>query len=183
MATQSPFSLLGEFLESLPRPNLTAPPWAVREIQRRLVLLLNHILMQEPEAMSRLQRQSGSCMLLRWQNVELSLQATPAGLLDLAPHGARADLVMTFLDDSALAIAGYLMRGQKPSIRIEGDVELAGQVNWLTDNVRWDLEDDLARMVGDTPAHTLVQLGRAAAAALKRFGARAAQAPPRTPQA
>lgn len=182
MATQSPFSLLSEFLQNLPKPPLAPPPWAVREIEHRLVLMLNHLLMQEPQAMSRLQRQCGRAMLLQWQTVQVTLQATPAGLLDLAAPDAHADLVMTLVDESPLAIAQALIQGQKPSIRIEGDVELASQVNWLTDNVRWDLEDDLARLIGDTPAHTLVQLGRAAAAALKRFSIRAAEASSKTPQ-
>lgn len=169
MATQSPFSLLAEFVESLPRPKLNPPPWAVHEIQQRLVLLLNHILMQEPEAMSRLQRQSGRSMLIQWQTIHLTLQATPAGLLDLAQPGVRADLVMSLLDESPLAMAQALLAGQKPSIRIEGDVELASEVNWLTDNVRWDLEDDLARLTGDSAAHTIAQLAQAAAAALRSF--------------
>ena len=35
------------------------PAWLVREIQNRIVLSLNHVLQQEPEAMERLKRQTG----------------------------------------------------------------------------------------------------------------------------
>ncbi|MEK9803520.1 MAG: hypothetical protein VW475_08990, partial [Curvibacter sp.] len=45
----------------------------------------------------------------------------------------------------------------KPPVRIEGDVQLAAEVNWLVDHVRWDLEEDLARIIGDAPAHGLGQ--------------------------
>jgi ubiquinone biosynthesis protein UbiJ len=38
-------------------------------------------------------------------------------------------------------------------------VQLAAEVNWLADHVRWDLEEDLARVIGDVPAHTLAQIG------------------------
>ena len=47
MATQSPFSLLEEFLQIL-CSSFQPPDWAVEETQRRVVLLLNHVLMQEP---------------------------------------------------------------------------------------------------------------------------------------
>ncbi|MDP2742650.1 MAG: hypothetical protein Q8O50_04170, partial [Hydrogenophaga sp.] len=40
------------------------------------------------------------------------------------------------------------------------------------DNVRWDVEEDLSRFVGDAPAHTLGKFARAAAQALQSFLAR-----------
>ena len=66
MATQSPFSWLADAADTL-RAQLpadfpqtfTPPAWAVAEVQQRVVLLLNHILMQEPAARDRLQRQRG----------------------------------------------------------------------------------------------------------------------------
>jgi ubiquinone biosynthesis protein UbiJ len=54
-------------------------------------------------------------------------------------------------------------------VRIEGDVQLAADINWLVDNLRWDVEDDLARVIGDGPAHTVGNVARSAAAALKGF--------------
>lgn len=48
-------------------------------------------------------------------------------------------------------------------------MQLAADVNWLIEHVRWDLEEDLSRLIGDAPAHTLGQIGRAASAALKKF--------------
>ena len=54
-------------------------------------------------------------------------------------------------------------------MRIEGDVQLAAEVNWLVDNVRWDLEEDLSRLMGDAPAHALAQAGRGMAQALRQF--------------
>jgi transcriptional regulator with XRE-family HTH domain len=70
-----------------------------------------------------------------------------------------------------LDVATALLRGDKPSVRIEGDVQLAAEVNWLIDHVRWDAEEDLARLVGDATAHTLAQWARSAIAALKKFSA------------
>jgi ubiquinone biosynthesis protein UbiJ len=53
MATQSPFSMLEGLLQNFNLP-FTLPAWAVDETHRRVVLLLNHVLMQEPQAMERL---------------------------------------------------------------------------------------------------------------------------------
>ena len=169
MATQSPFSLLEGFLQNLPLPNLQAPVWAVDEVQRRIVLLLNHILMQENEATSRLVRQKGRVIHLQWRTFDLHLIATPAGLLDRAPSGAKPDLVLSVTEASPLALAQATLRGDKPAVRIEGDVQLAAEVNWLADHVRWDLEDDLARLVGDVPAHTMADISRSLVQALKQF--------------
>lgn len=174
MATQSPFSWLDEFLQRLPLPRLQPPAWAVNEAQRRIVLLLNHVLMQESEATARLVRQKGRVMLVQWRSFSFKLQATPAGLLDLADAQAQPDLVLTVTDESPLALAQAALRGDKPAVRIEGDVQLAAEVNWLTEHVRWDMEEDLARVMGDVPARTLSELAQGLAAGVRQFVAKAA---------
>ncbi|MBC7704459.1 MAG: hypothetical protein H7274_11035, partial [Rhodoferax sp.] len=42
------------------------PVWTVDEVQHRIVLLLNHLLMQEKPAIARLVRQKGRVVLVRW---------------------------------------------------------------------------------------------------------------------
>ena len=176
MATQSPFFMLEGILQNFNLP-LAPPAWAVEEMHRRVVLLLNHVVMQEPQAMERLVRQKGRAVLLQWRTMTFKVVITPAGLLDLAPVDAAADLTLVITEDSPLAIAQALLQGGKPGVRIEGDVQLAADVNWLTDHVRWDLEEDLARLMGDAPAHALVQTVRTMAQGLQQFvGARNAGA-------
>ncbi|MBV5298050.1 MAG: hypothetical protein JZU64_07905 [Rhodoferax sp.] len=174
MATQSPFSFLQGFLQKLPLPKLQPPAWAVHEAQRRIVLTLNHVLMQESEATARLARQKGRVMLVQWRSFSFKLQATPAGLLDLATSEAAPDLVLTMTDESPLALLQMVVRGDRPGVRIEGDVQLAAEVNWLTEHVRWDLEEDLARIIGDVPARTLSQMAQGLVSGLRQFVARAA---------
>ncbi|OYQ39383.1 hypothetical protein CHU94_18615 [Rhodoferax sp. TH121] len=176
MATQSPFSMFEGFLKALPTP--PAPPaWMVEESHRRVVLLLNHVLQQEPQAMERLARQKGKVVVSQWQQFTFKVQATPAGLLDLAAPDARPDLTLAILEESLFAIAQALMQGEKPKVRIEGDVQLAAEINWLADHVRWDVEEDLSRILGDAPAHLLMQTGRTLAQALQQFvGKRTASA-------
>ena len=157
MATQSPFSFL------------TPPAWAIDEAQRRIVLLLNHILMQEKEATGRLARQQGHVILMQWRFFAMKLIATPAGLLDLADPAAQPDLTLVVTQDSPIAVAQALLRGDKPGVRIEGDVQLAAEVNWLVDHIRWDIEEDLSRILGDVPAHMLGRAARGLGDALRQF--------------
>ncbi|WP_367065986.1 hypothetical protein [Oryzisolibacter sp. LB2S] len=173
MATQSPFSFLNGLAERV-RQGPQAPAWLVHELQHRVVLFLNHVLMQEREAMDRLVRQRGRVALVQWRIYTMALQVTPAGLLDLAPQDAVPDLRLEITETSPLTLARGALRGDKPTIRIEGDVQLAGEINWLVDHVRWDVEEDLARLVGDAPARAIASVAGRAADALRRFvGARA----------
>jgi ubiquinone biosynthesis protein UbiJ len=148
---------------------LQPPDWAVREFQRRMVLFLNHVLQQEPEARQRLVRQQGKVARFEWRAMSMMLVATPAGLLDLAPEGAVPELTLTITEGSPFGLARAAFGDGKPLVRIEGDVQFAAEVNWLVDHVRWDVEDDLARVIGDVPAHAIATAARRAGDALRRF--------------
>lgn len=171
MSTQSPFPFLDTLADRLGQA-LEPPAWVVQETHRRVVLLLNHVLMQEPEAQARLSRQRNRVVLAAWRQFEMRLVATPVGLLDLAAADAVPDLTLHLTQDSPWALVQTALRGEKPQVRIAGDVQLAAEINWLVDHVRWDLEEDLARLVGDAPAHTMTQGLQAMAASLRRFIAR-----------
>lgn len=175
MATQSPFSMLEGLFQNFPLP-LTPPAWAVEESHRRVVLLLNHVLQQEPQATERLARQKGRIIHAQWREFSFRVQATPAGLLDLAGPDAKADLTLTVTEESPLAIAQAVMQGTKPPVRIEGDVQLAAEINWLADHVRWDVEEDLSKIVGDAPAHMMMQACRTVGQALQQFVGKRASA-------
>ncbi|MDO5693016.1 MAG: hypothetical protein Q4G70_11160 [Pseudomonadota bacterium] len=167
MLTPPHFSSLADALGKLTE-NLKAPTWLVDEAQQRLVLFLNHVLMQEPEAQARLARQKGRVVRLQWRDFHMQLAATPAGLWELTP-AATPDLLLTVTDTSPLDLAKNALRGDKPGVRIEGDVQFAGEVNWLIEHVRWDAEEDLSRFIGDAPAHTIAGMGRGMAQALRNF--------------
>ena len=171
MATQSPASILDQLFDRVGQV-LQPPPWLVEEMQRRLVLMLNHVLQQEPEAQARLKRQAGRLVEAHWRNFSVRLVATPAGLLDLGPLSQVADLTLTVAEDSPLALAQAALRGEKPAVRIAGDVQLAAEVQWLVDHVRWDLEEDLAGIVGDAPAHAIGSMARRMADAVRQFAGR-----------
>lgn len=172
MRTENPFASLADaFNRGAGR--LRPPKWLVHELQHRLVLFLNHVLQQEPEAMRRLSVQSGRVVRVAWRDFWIQLAVTPAGLCELAPD-AEHDLRVEVADVSPFDLGRDLARGVRPAIHIVGDVAFAAEMNWLVDHVRWDVEEDLSRLVGDAPAHALAALGQSLARALRRFAGGAA---------
>jgi ubiquinone biosynthesis protein UbiJ len=131
-------------------------------------LFLNHVIGSEPEAQSRLKRQKGRCIQLQWQDKVIQLAPTPAGLLERV-NQPKFDLKLSLTDPSPLTMATAVMKGEKPGVHIEGDVQLAAEVNWLIDHVRWDVEEDLSKLLGDAAANTLVSMGRQALQAMQQF--------------
>jgi ubiquinone biosynthesis protein UbiJ len=174
MNNTSPFS----FLQSL-ASRFQPPAWVVEEGQQRLVLFLNHVLMQEKQAQERLLRQKGRTVHARWGVFAIDLIVTPAGLVDRAPLVDKPDLLLTVEAESPVRLAQSVLSGKAPPVRIEGDVQLAAELGWLAENLRWDVEEDLSRLIGDAPAHTVTSLGRRLLAGLKLFVARPADAEPR----
>jgi ubiquinone biosynthesis protein UbiJ len=159
-----PFS----FLESI-ATRFQPPDWLVSETQQRLVLFLNHVLMQEKEAQDRLARKKGSVLQIRWGLFALDLLITPAGLLDKSSSAAKPDLLMVVAVDSPMTLMQSVMAGKSPPVKIEGDVQLAAEIGWLAENLRWDYEEDLSRVLGDAPAHAVANAAKRVLAGLRQF--------------
>jgi ubiquinone biosynthesis accessory factor UbiJ len=176
----------GNLPNNFPKPNLdfskfpSPPDWLIAEGHNRIVLLLNHVLQQEPEAMQRLARQKGRVVKLAWQQFTLLLTATPVGLLAVASQqdktSSKIDLLLEITDTDLANLGRKLMLGEKPNVRIEGDIQLAAEVQWLAQNVKWDLEDDLARVIGDVPAHHVTRAARAVQDKLQEWLGKAGRA-------
>lgn len=147
--------------------------------QERLTLLLNHVLSRESVAYERLRPHQGAILLIELTGrpaflpsfvpspPALTLQITPAGLLERLPDAPRDPSLRVLLDISnpaALAIGA--LTGERPKVDIQGDAALATDMSWLIENLRWDIEDDLAKWLGPAPAHELARIGKGIAAAL-----------------
>ena len=179
MNTTSPFS----FLESL-GSRFQPPAWMVQEGQQKMVLFLNHVLMQEKEAQDRLLRQKGRTIHAQLGMFAVDLGITPAGLLERISPSAKPDLMLVVATESPMAVVQSALSGKAPPVKIEGDVQLAAELGWLAENLRWDAEEDLSRLIGDGPAHAVATGGRRLLAGLKQFlaqGPLAGNAPSQPP--
>jgi ubiquinone biosynthesis accessory factor UbiJ len=153
-------------------------------VMERLTLLINHVIAAEPIAQQRLARHAQRCLALRFEGgppwvplpAAIAFRVTPAGLLEwcgpsAADVPAEPDLRVQMDVSHPLSVLGQTLMGKRPSFQIAGDAAFASDVSWLIDNVRWDVEDDLARITGPMAARQIVRWGQAAAQAL-REGAR-----------
>jgi ubiquinone biosynthesis protein UbiJ len=164
-----------------------------RAVMERATLWLNHVLGGEPAALQRLRPHAGRSIRLSLQDWPALLasvagapapavwRVTPAGLLewcDEAPQRPDLELAVD-ASNPALAVARALV-GERPAVAISGDAAFAADLSWLVENLRWDIEDDLARVVGPVPARELARLGAGVAAALRTLVRTAGAPPPRT---
>jgi ubiquinone biosynthesis protein UbiJ len=171
MNTAAPLQFLSDLLgaarDRLGAPRL--PEWLDHEIRNRIVLVLNHVLQQHPQAQQRLREQQDKVLLAQWQQWSLRLQVTPAGLFALADETRSPHLTVQAEDAGILQLARQAMWGQRPETHISGDAELAALVHWLTANVRWDGEADLARLIGPETARHATDVLRHVRQALQDF--------------
>lgn len=151
-------------------------------LQDRLVLLINHVVSREPVATQRLRPLAGRTLVVhlsQWPSLlpaapDLILSVTPAGLFERAdvasggPGGLRIEIDAA--NPARLALAA--LSGEAPRVSVQGDAAFAGEMHWLMDNLRWDVEDDLAGIVGPLPARQLAQFGRALRRTLSGMAAR-----------
>jgi ubiquinone biosynthesis accessory factor UbiJ len=136
----------------------------------RLSLLLNHVIAAESVAVERLKPHAGRSVQLfctGWPTLlpalpMLAFTITAAGLLEWAgAHPPAEPALRVSMDVSNPAqLLGQCLSGERPHVNIEGDAALATDVGWLIENLRWDIEDDLAQIMGPTVAHQLARLGR-----------------------
>lgn len=160
----------------------------------RLVLLANHVLAGEPEAVRRLLPHAGRCITLEFVDcpaplphlAPVALRVTPAGLLEACGPGepqapGEADLQLRVQADDPAALALAALTGQPPPVQLQGDARFAADVNWLIANLRWDVAADLERLFGPALAHRmaafLAALAGAVTEAVRAAGALARRAP------
>jgi ubiquinone biosynthesis accessory factor UbiJ len=143
----------------------------------RLTLLVNHVLGSEPVAVKRLQAHAGRSISLRFEGWPALLPPLPATAFRVTPAGlvewcgsegpAEPDLHVSIdASNPALAVAQALA-GTRPKVEVAGDAAFATDLNWLFDNLRWDVQDDLARIVGQAPAREIARIGSGIAAGMR----------------
>lgn len=151
---------------------LLAPP-----VMERLTLVVNHVLHAEPAATERLRPHAGRTVELAAEGWPALLPPPPACMFRVTPAGllewcgverlGAADLAVRIDASNPALLLARALAGDLPPVIVDGDAQLAGDVNWLLQNLRWDVEADLERVFGPVVAHQLHRMGSAVAAALR----------------
>lgn len=161
-----------------------------QEGRERMILVVNHVLSSEPVALQRLRPHAGARLRVvpdGWPRLlsmvlpppaPLEVTVTPAGLLELCPmlepgdDAATPQLEVVVDSHDPLGLVSRVLAGGTPSLQLAGDAQLAADVNWLAENLRWDVAADIERLFGPVPAERLRTWGLATARALREAVAR-----------
>ena len=146
-------------------------------VVERLTLLVNHVLSSEPVATQRMRAHAGRVIGLQFEGWPAPLpplpatafRVTKAGLLEWcgAEVPTEPDLRVSIdASNPALAMA-QAFGGTRPQVDVAGDAAFATDLNWLFDNLRWDVQDDLARIVGQAPAREIARVAGGIAAGMR----------------
>ena len=149
-------------------------------VLQRLTLLANHVLAAEPAAVQRLQAHVGKRLCVELADWPALLPALPAALFQVTPAGllewcadsageAPAELQLSIAAANPAWLMARLAAGERPEVKVQGEAQFAADMHWLAENLRWDIEADLARVLGTLPARQLASVGAALAAALRRW--------------
>jgi ubiquinone biosynthesis accessory factor UbiJ len=146
-------------------------------VMQRLTLLVNHVLASEPVAAQRLRAHTGRIIQLQFEGWPSLLpplpmtafRITPAALVEWCGAEAPADPDLRVTADASNPALAFVraLGGTRPSVEVAGDAAFAADINWLFDNLRWDVQDDLSRVVGAGPARELARLASALAAGMR----------------
>ena len=122
---------------------------------------LNRLLDEESWARERLVPFAGETVEFRAPALpSLRFAITAQGRLSPAEAGAEPSLTVVLGPESLPALA----RGQEHfmhSVHVSGNAKLASEVLMLVRHLRWDAEEDLARIFGDVAAHRVAGAAKA----------------------
>lgn len=120
---------------------------------------INHLLQQQSAARERMQVHAGRCIRIVingpfGRSMHSDARIAGDGLLSLTTKGPPAAVLL--VSPSVEAVFGAIKSGSSglgPHLEVEGDVMLAAAVGEMLQSLRWDYEEDLSRVVGDSIAH------------------------------
>lgn len=127
------------------------------------VAFANHVLESAPWAREKLSAHAGKTALFDVFPARLAIGVTADGRLQPAPKEALPAVTVRL---THLTLLEIFANGEEAwrKAEIAGDTDFAAVISVVASNLRWDVEEDLSRVVGDIAAHRMAQAGRAAAA-------------------
>ena len=113
--------------------------------------------------MTQLARHAGKVILLKLPVGKLCFELTSEGTLAASTDIHAASLELEVSGDALSTLVsgpGNLQEQAMKSVKITGDADLAQLLGRLAGQIRWEYEEDLARLIGDAPANFAVSQGK-----------------------
>lgn len=128
-------------------------------LEPTLLAGLNHLLQQANWALSRLKPFAGKVVVFEAPPFRLSFAIGNEGSFEPAPTDGCADVTIRLPADTPFLLLQGLDRAMATA-RVEGNAEFATELSFVLRNLRWDTEEDLARVIGDIAARRVIQGAR-----------------------
>lgn len=119
---------------------------------------INHLLRREDWARERLQPFAGRTARLAVPPTAVTLAVTTTGEVT-ASENTEPDVTLTVAAGSLFDVLRD-PQAAASSTEVAGDGDFAGAISYLFTHLRWDVEEDLSRVVGDVAAHRIANFGR-----------------------
>ncbi|WP_343586666.1 SCP2 sterol-binding domain-containing protein [Herbaspirillum sp.] len=121
--------------------------------------VVNHLLAQEAWARQKLAAHARKVACIDTGAAQLRLRVAADGYVEDAPAESAADVTIRIKLSDLPLIAANRERAVS-YVKLEGDADFANAISQLSQNLRWDAEDDLARVFGDIAATRMVSGAR-----------------------
>jgi ubiquinone biosynthesis protein UbiJ len=124
---------------------------------------INHVLESESWASTELAKHAGKTILLQLPLGNFCFEIASTGFLNVLKEADSPSLTLEVsnraLGDLAASSGGLREQAFK-AVKITGDADLAQLIGRLAGQLRWEYEEDLARLLGDAPANFAVRQGK-----------------------
>ena len=129
-------------------------------IDQLIFRALNHLLRAESWATERLRAFAGTHALIQAGPLAIKLVIDEHGLLAPATGNSAPDVTITLPADTPIRF--LLDRSSLfSSVRLSGSADVAEGLAFVFRHLRWDVEGDLASIIGDIPARRISVAGAA----------------------
>lgn len=119
---------------------------------------LNHLLHQNSWALESLHPYAGKTIRISIPPLQSTLTIDASGTCTTATKEAAIDAEIRLSTGAALRML-VQPEAAMGLATLDGDMAFASTFGKVLQNLRWDAEEDLSRIVGDIPAHQLAQTG------------------------
>ena len=120
---------------------------------------LNHLLRANSWARERLLPHAGRVACIDNPPFSFLMTVTAGGDIADAARDAVPDVTLRVTPGLMLRLMARDTSAWN-EVRVDGNPEFATAIHYIVRNLRWDIEEDLSRVVGDIAAHRMLETGR-----------------------
>lgn len=111
--------------------------------------MINHLLSQNDWMQSKLEVHKDKIILIEISGLKTIFRVEGNGQLQLLDKSNEFNCIIKLTINDLMS---QLIEKKNGKILIEGDLELANEVSQVLKKIEWDIEEDLAKYIGDIPA-------------------------------